>query len=546
MKITVRSAVADILKQEKTEYVFGYNGRNITYLYQAITDETDIKIILNRQEGNAAYMADGYARITKKPSVIFTTSGPGATNLVTGLSTSFMDSIPIVAICASSSTFSFGRNGVQDGSGLGTNPEQKAIFKACCKQAILVPSPESVPNILRGAFRISKSGRQGPVYVEVPIDFWNRKIEYERISTDKSRNISLHSCNEINSKMIEKELYESKHPFIVIGEGAEEPNLQNKLNNFLNKTKIPFTVSPIGKNYIDEYNELYMGSMIELGSDRRAHEYMRRSDFILFLGDRMQEWEMNWYDKTLIDNAKIAQIDIDPGEIGRVYPIDFSAVGSISSFIDLIEINEHYNSHELRGEVYRLSEQINKERRYKDDNGINPININNIVEEQAAEDGSIVCDTGCNKKMTVMKFRTNLSQNFVVADKNGPMGYSVPAALGVALATKKEVVCFVGDGGFQMSLNELGTAMEYGLKVIFVIHNNGGCSSIMDLNIINFGKTCADSFHNPDFAKIAESYNLIGYRAKTTEEFGAVFKKAQKSDKSVIIDAQVNQSIMSW
>jgi len=545
MKIEVRSAVADILKQENIEYTFGYTGGHISHLYQSVYD-VGIKIILNRQEGNAAYMADGYARITKKPAVVLATAGPGATNMVTGLSSALMDSIPMVAICATAPTSTFGRNAVQDGSGRGRNPEQKAMFKACCKQAMLAPSPEAIPDMVREAFRIAISGRPGPVYVEIPSDFWNVEIEYESVEENKYKNTVLPGCNLVESEAIEEMLYKSKHPLIVIGEGADEEGIREKLSKLLSATKIPFAVSPIAKNYVDEHDELCLGSMRSEGNDKRAHEYMRRSDFILFLGDRMHHWEMDWHDKTLVENAKLAQVDSDYDEIGRVFPVDLSVVGSISSFIDLINKKKHKNSKELQKEAVKLNSDVSRERRYKDGDGINPFNINNIVEEEMARDGSVICDTGYNKLMAIMKFRTNLFQNFIVADKNGPMGYSVPASLGVALATDKEVICFVGDGGFQMSLNELGTAMEYGLKVIYIIENNEGCSMIKSVNESRYNRTCADSFNNPDFIKIAEGYKLEGCRVETIEEFEKIFKKAQKSDRSVVIDAKIDQSAMTW
>lgn len=260
----------------------------------------------------------------------------------------------------------------------------------------------------------------------------------------------------------------------------------------------------------------------------------------------MQEWEMSWYNNTLIKNAKLAQVEPDYSEIGRVFPVDFSAIGSISSFIKQVDIKKHNQSAKLKEEIIELEKQFPRLKRYEDGDGINPFNINNIAEELAAVDATIVCDTGYNKSMAIMKFRTKLSQNFIVADKNGPMGYSVPAALGAALETGKEVICFVGDGGFQMTLNELGTAMEYGLKVIYIIENNCGCQMIVNGNIRDFGSKCADTFKNPDYVKMAESYYLKGYRVKTTGEFEKVFKLAQKDEKSVIIDAKTDQSKMIW
>jgi acetolactate synthase-1/2/3 large subunit len=545
MKTDVKSAIADILKHEGVEYVFGYTGGHIMQMWEA-ANNAGIKLILNKQEGNGVYMADAFARLTKKPAVVLGTAGPGATNMTTGLATALLDSVPIIAIGASVDTKAFGRNAVQDGSGRGRATEQRLVFKAVCKQAMLAPSPEAVPLMAREAFRIALSGRPGPVYLEIPSDFWDKEIDYESIEASQYKNTNLPDCPRADVEAIIKKFYDSKHPMILIGEGALEPGIQEKMMKFLNGLKVPFGVSPLAKNIVDEYYPFYLGVARAEGKTQKIYEYMRESDFILFLGDRMQEWELNWYDRSLVEKAVLAQVDPDWDEIGRVFPIDYSAVGSISSFIGLFPPEAHRNSGQLEKEVEDLNKKFPREERLKDGNGINPLNINNIVEELAADDATIVCDTGYAKTMAILKFRTKLSQNFIVADKNGPMGYSVPAALGAALATNKEVICFSGDGGFQMSLNELGTALNYGLKVIYIIENNGGCISIADFHKSVYGHHCAATFKNPDFSKLAESYGMQGFTVRTTEEFEKAFKQAQKEKTSVIIDAKIDQSVMVW
>lgn len=545
MKKDVKSAIADILKQEGVEYVFGYTGGHIMHMWEA-ANNAGIKLILNKQEGNGVYMADGYARITKKPSVVLGTSGPGATNMVTGLASALLDSIPIIAIGATVSTPAFGRNAVQDGSGRGNATEQRLIFKASCKQAMLAPTPQAVPTMIREAFRLAVSGRPGPVYVEIPSDFWNIEINYNSIDASTYKNMHIPKCNVDDCKTIAEQFYKAKHPFIIVGEGAEEKGIEEILMKFLNTVHVPFAASPIAKNYVDEYNQLYLGIPRDEGKKQKVYDYMRASDFILLLGDRMQEWEVRWYDDTLTKNATLAQVDPDYSEIGRVYPAGYSAVGSISSFIESIDVKPHGQASAMKNEIEELVKSYPHKDRYSDSKGINPLNINTVVEKNIAKDAVIVCDTGYAKSMAIMKFRTKRPQQFIVADKNGPMGYSVPAALGAALATGKEVVCFVGDGGFQMTLQELGTAMNYGLKVIYVIENNGGCVSIVDFHTSVYGHHCADTFHNPDFVKIAEGYGMKGYRVETTEAFKNAFIEAQKEKTSVVIDALVDQGSMVW
>jgi acetolactate synthase-1/2/3 large subunit len=545
MKKDVKSAVADILRLEGVEYVFGYTGGHIMHMWEA-ANNAGIKLILNKQEGNGVFMADGYARITKKPSVVLGTAGPGVTNMVTGLANALLDSVPIIAIGATVETSAFGRNPVQDGSGRGSSTEQRLIFKASCKQAMLAPTPQAVPAMMREAFRLAISGRPGPVYVEIPSNFWNVEIDYESVGVSMYKNTHIPKCEENDCRIIAEHFYKAKHPFIIVGEGAEETGIEDVLMNFIDKVGVPFAVSPIAKNYVDEHHRLYLGVPRDEGKKQKIYDYMRASDFILFLGDRMQEWEVRWYDDTLVKNALLAQVDPDYSEIGRVYPVNYSAVGSISSFIKTTDLKTHSQAVVLKNEVEELVKLYPHKDIYPDGKGINPLNINTVVEKYVTKDAVLVCDTGYAKSMAIMKFRTKRPQRFIVADKYGPMGYSVPASLGARLATGKEVVCFVGDGGFQMTLQELGTAMNYDLKVIYIIENNGGCMSIVDFHNSKYGHHCADTFINPDFVKIAEGYGMKGYCVKTTDAFEKAFLEAQKEKTSVVIDARVDQSSMVW
>lgn len=545
MKKDAKSSIADILKQEGVKYVFGHTGGHIMHMWEAVNN-AEMKVIFNKQEGNAVYMADGYTRMTGAPSVILGTAGPGATNMLTGIATAYLDSIPLVAIGATVASSAFGRNPIQDGSGRGRATEQRLAFKAVCKQAMLAPAPREIPHMVREAFRIALSGRPGPVYIEIPSDFWNIEIDYKRIKPQQYKNTTIPRCNLKECQEINKALQAAKRPLIVIGAGAEEKGINTKLERFLQTTQIPFSVAPIAKNYVDEFNPLYLGVMRGAGKTQKVYEYMRKSDFVLFLGDRMQQWEMNWYDDSLTKKAKIAQVDPDETEIGRVYPVNLSSVGSVSSFIDSVAHKKHKNSNQLKKDIETLKKKFPRKKNHKDGKGINPLNLNNIIEEMASKDATIVCDTGYAKSMAIIKFRTNHKQRFLVADNNGPMGYSVPAALGAALATGKEVICFVGDGGFQMSLNELGTALNYNLKVIYIVQKNKGCASLTNIHLRTYGHHCATTFENPSYIKIAEGYGMKGYTVKDAEELKEAFTQAKKDKNSVIIEAEVDQSLMVW
>jgi acetolactate synthase-1/2/3 large subunit len=545
MKIDVKSAIVDILKREGVEYVFGHTGSHIMDLWEGIY-QSGLKIILNKQEGNAVYMADAYARISKKPSIVLGTLGPGVSNMVTGLTTANMDSVPVIAIGGTVTASESGRNSMQESSGRGRSPEQRLIFKACCKQAMFAPGPGAVPDLIREAFRVANTGRKGSVYLEIPDDYWNMKIDYKPLRTFQYQNSILPSCDPEKVKEIITQLYKAKQPLIMIGEGAEEKGISKLLMTYLDKVRIPFTVSPLAKNFVDEFDQYCLGAARGSGKTQKVYEYMKKSDFMLFLGARMHDPEMGWDNKSLVQNAKLAQVDIDEQEIGRVYPIDYSVVGSVSSFIQAVSHKKHPRAATLLKEIETLKKSYPRLKRYPDGKGINPHNIVNIVEELSNKDTAFVTDTGYVKGMSIVKLRTKLTQKFIVSDKNGSMGYGLPASLGASLAIKKQVVCLVGDGGVQMSINELGTAMNYGLKPIIIVFNNGGCVCVMDFHASKHGHYCAAAFKNPNYAKIAEAYGFKGYKVKSAKEFENVYKKAVKTNVGVVIDAIVDQSTMVW
>lgn len=547
MKTTVRAAIADIFKLECVDYVFGHTGGHIMLLWDAV-DKARIKTVFNKQEGNATYMADAYARLSGKASVVLGTSGPGIQNTVTGLASAYLDSIPVIAIGAGVSTEAAGRNALQESSGRGRATDQLMIFKGITKQATLAQSPDSIPQLVREAFRTALSGRPGPVYIEIPSNFWNVQIEYNSIKPARYKNTNTPLCNVDDCKKIAEALYKAERPVILIGEGALENEIGPKLINFINKIKVPFYVSPKAKDFTDEYHDLYIGALRWHRKMPKEYGYLVSSDFILFLGDRMGQWEFEWGYENIFKVAKLAQIDPDPSEIGKVYNVDFSAVGSISSFIESTDFKAHKNSNLMLEEAKKYNYKLIRPRRYPDKGGMNPLNLNNIIEESIPDECVVVADTAFAGSMAINKFRTRLSQRFLISDNNSPMGYSLPAAIGASFYFNKTVVCLIGDGSFQMTCNELGTLMNYANKVIFVVEDNGGCMSIKTFldSVVGKSNPKITTFINPDFTKIAEAYGMIGLVACSTKEFEDCFKKALNSKNATIIDAKINQSLMEW
>lgn len=546
MKKDVKLAIADIIKMEGVEYAFGYTGGHISPMWVAL-HQAKIKTILNRQEGNGVYMADAVARLTRKPVVALGTSGPGVQNMVSGIASAYLDSIPLIIIGAGVPTFAAGRNALQESSGRGRATNQLDIFKACTKSAMLAPDPEAVPDMVRDAFRTALSGRPGPVYIEVPSDWWDRNINYEKIDPDRYKNLTQPLCDPVEVMKIAKAFYAAGHPFIIIGEGAEAPGIENKLGKFLRAVKVPFAVAPMAKSYVNEYDNYVFGGMRSTRPDMPVNNFMRSSDFILFLGDRLAQWEMGWtYNrKEIFGSAKLAQVDIDPNEIGRAYDVDYSCLGGIADFISQWPIKKHSQADNLLKEVKNLQATNNNQIMF-DEQGLNPMAVVKLIEHQTKSDAIITCDTGYTITLGVAKLRTRAGQKFIASDKNSPMGYALPAAIGAGLVTNKEVICLIGDGSFHMTANELALLSEYKAKVIFLVFNNGGCHSIRDRQNMGYGTTVNTMFKNPDLVAVARGYGLDAYHAATPEELEQSFIKAKRSRKSVLIEIKINQSLVEW
>jgi acetolactate synthase-1/2/3 large subunit len=533
LKTKVRDLVTNILLQSEIEYIFGHTGDNILALWQSIKN-TKIQTIFNKTEFGAVFMADGYSRASEKLGVILTTGGPGATNMITPLATAYLDSVPLLAISGGAMSNQFGRNAFQEGSGRGRSIEQRLSMKAVCKKAMLAPSPESVEDMLLDALREAQSGRPGPVYIEVPSDFWEIEVSSNYKTHQQYQNIVPAETNQAASEKILEKIYESSYPLVMIGEGALERNISQKIMAALKTLKIPFCVSPLGKNTVDEFDEYYLGSGYV---SKNVHSYLKDCDFILQLGLRLQP---DFFDNADLNKIQLAQVDSDPLEIGRSFPVDYSVVGSITSFLSIIPSMSHKNSQLLLDKINQINTTNKQVFSCKSLTEVYPPDLNKIVSELSPKDTVIVCDTGYTKARVVHEYRTNIDQKILVSDRNGCMGYSVPAAIGAAIAGDREVVCFCGDGGFQMSFNELGVALNYGLKVIYILENNGGCSSIFDYNMQVYGNHFMDTFNNPDFKKLAESYEFTGFTARTKEQFSYAFKEALLANNTVIINTHVS------
>jgi len=534
VRVKVRNLIANILEDEGVEHIFGHTGDNILAMWQSIRP-TAITPVFNKTEFGAAFMADGYSRTSGKLGVVFTTGGPGATNLATPFATAYLDSIPLLAISGAAVSSDVGKNAFQEGSGRPRSIEQRLCLKAVCKKAMLAPSPEAVATMLLDGIREACSGRPGPVYLEIPSDFWDLEVDSDYKPNQLYKNITPPEVNQKESRLIIGQLYASSYPLLMIGEGVLDKNIGKSIMDCIDRLQIPFCVAPLGKNLVDEFHDLYVGSGYQ---STAVHQYLEKCDYLLLLGVRLQP---DFFDNKDLASITLAQVESDPLEVGRSFPVDFSAVGSTASFLRNIPKRAHKRSPELLEYLSTINDgqiQLNK----SPETCIDPLAINQTVVALAPKNTIIVCDTGYTKARIVHEYRTHLEQKIVLSDRNGCMGYSIPASIGATIASDNLVVCFCGDGGFQMGLNELAVAMNYDLKVIFIIEDNGGCGSISDYNFVTYGNRYLSTFKNPNFEMLAKSYGFNSFGARDIKTFHHQFSQALKHEGASLIHTKVTSN----
>lgn len=494
----VADIMADILKKHEVEIVFGYPGAAICPFFDSLS-KSGIKIVLTRQEQNAAHAANGYARITSKVGVCAATSGPGALNLITGIATAYMDSVPIIAITGQVSSELIGRDVFQEADITGA-------VEPFVKHSYLVKSKLELPHILNEAFYIANSGRKGPVLIDVPIDIQLSEADFE--ADDK---IQIRGYNPMplpSEKAIAEAataLENSSNPLICVGGGVfSSPNAEKEIAEFAKSRNIPIVSTLMGLSAISPAHPCYIG-MIGVHGTREANLALTKTDLLLLAGARVGDRAIA-SPRGICKSAKIIHIDIDNAELNKNIATDISVYGDVGEVISSLKAKtsrrfEDYTSKlsvaptPLKGKI-KPTEFVRTLCRLADDNAV------------------IVADVGQHQLWSARGY--SLPQGrFLSSGGMGTMGYSLPAAIGAALANKaRQVIAICGDGGFQMNMMELATLLEQGLNIKLCIMNNSGLGMIRELqqHEYNGNEVAVDMPSSPSFTKLCEAYSIKSAR----------------------------------
>ena len=530
--------IMEALHEEGVEIVFGYPGGAALNIYDETYKQKYFKHVLVRHEQAATHAADGYARASGKVGVALVTSGPGFTNAVTGLATAYSDSIPIVLISGQVPTFMIGTDAFQEIDAVG-------ISRPCVKHNYLVRSIEELPRIIKEAFYIAKSGRPGPVHIDIPKDITSKIGDFEY-----PKEISIPTYKPTlkgNSKQIKKAaeaIVEAKRPLLYIGGGAVASNASELIRKFSAKTGIPAVETLMGLGVLDDKDELNLG-MVGMHGSYAANMAMSETDLVIALGSRFCD-RVTGRTSEFAKHAKIIHIDVDPSSISKIINAHFPIVGDLSNVLEelILKTDTKPENYAEWREILTRYDKLNPLGYDDSDEVLKPQWVIEQTAKIVGEDAVIATDVGQHQMWVAQFYPFNRPRQLVTSGGLGTMGYGLPAAIGAKAAKpEKLVVNFTGDGSILMNIQELMTAFESKLPVVNIILNNRFLGMVRQWQTFFYEKrySSTDLSLEPDFVKIAEGFGGVGYVCATKEEFKKALKDAINSGKTAMIDVRIDR-----
>ena len=534
MKLNGSQILIECLKREGVDVLFGYPGGTIMPFYDALYDEKEIRHILTRHEQGAAHAADGYARATGRVGVCVATSGPGATNLVTGIATASMDSVPLVAITGQVPTALIGTDAFQEADVTG-------ITAPITKHNYLVKDVSELARTVREAFFIAQTGRPGPVVIDIPKDVLTSEADFhypKRVALLGYKTV--HAGHTSQIAMAAKEITKAKTPLILCGGGVKLANAADELRAFVEKTHIPVTTTLMAIGTFPETHPLALG-MLGMHGTAYANYAMCETDLVIALGTKFSD-RITGRVAEFAANAKIIHIDIDPAEIGKTVRVDIPIVGDLKE--TLIELTAAV---EARPATSPWLENIAYWKEHyplasHNPDTLNPQMIMEAIYEVTNGEALIVTEVGQNQMWAAQYYTYTKPRSLITSGGLGTMGYGFPASLGVKYAfPDKDVFDIAGDGSIQMNIQELATAVYNDLDVNIVIMNNGYLGMVRQWQELFYSKRYASTplAGNPDFVKLAEAYGAVGMRVKEIDELKPALTKALETDNTCLIDCLI-------
>ena len=549
MQLNGAEIVIECLKEQGVDTVFGYPGGAILNVYDELYKHRDeIRHILTSHEQGAAHAADGYARATGKVGVCLATSGPGATNLVTGIATAYMDSSPIVAITCNVPNNLLGKDTFQE-------IDITGVTMPITKQNFMVRDVKDLAKTIREAFFIAKTGRPGPVLIDILKDVTAAEVEFEPLSKENERNgilIENHSNlkriaeinipSEENIKKVAELINNSERPFIYAGGGIGISGAEKELLELAEKANIPVSESLMARSSFPANHPLCTW-MIGMHGTKASNMGVTECDLLISLGSRFS-------DRVILDsskfaqNAKVVHIDIDPAEINKNIPAYTSLVGDLKQILNrLIPSVEKKERKKWIEQIQAWKKEYPECYDKKPEHSINPKFICECINKIAGENTFITTEVGQHQMWTAQFYPFTKPRTFITSGGLGTMGFGTGAAMGVQFADKNNrVVHIAGDGSFRMNCNELATIQHYNLPIVIIVVDNHALGNVRMWQRLFYGKRFSQTTldFGPDWCKLADAYGIKGYKASNAKEFEKVFKEAFEAKKPAVIDAEVD------
>jgi len=541
MKLRGAEILLQCLQREGVDTVFGYPGGAMLPIYDALYS-SDIRHILARHEQGAAHAADAYARVTGKVGVCLATSGPGATNLVTGIATAYMDSIPMVCLTGQVGTALIGRDAFQEADITG-------ITLPITKHNYLVENTEDLEQVIREAFYIARTNRPGPVVVDLPKDIMERVIDWEPQNQEVNiRGYRVMKGFNSGQVIAAVELIrKAERPIIYAGGGVISSNASEQLRQLAEEQKIPVTTTLMGMGCFPSAHYLSLG-MLGMHGTRYANYAIGESDLLIAVGVRFDDRVTGKID-TFAPHAKVIHIDIDAAEIGKNVAVDIPIVGDVQSVLQAINSRlqpvDEKERQEWQGMIDRWKDEYPLRYGSSPEGRIMPQHIVEKISELTQGEAIITTEVGQHQMWAAQYYRFKHPRSFITSGGLGTMGFGFPAAIGAKVARPDlPVIDIAGDGSIQMNIQELGTAVQYKLPVIICIFNNQFLGMVRQWQSLFYeGRySYTDISLQPDFVKVAEAYGAVGIRVKDMNEVDDALRQAlQVTDRPVVIDFWVDR-----
>ncbi len=553
MKLSGGDMLMRALREEGVKFIFGYPGGAALHIYDAIFKQKKIEHILVRHEQGATHAADGYARATGKPGVVFVTSGPGATNAITGLATAFMDSIPLIVVSGQVASHLIGTDSFQETDMIG-------VSRPIVKHSYIVQRTEDIPSIVNEAFHIATSGRPGPVVIDIPKDITapENKFEYK-----KPKKVNLRSYQPKvhphpgQIKKAAKAILSSERPVIYAGGGAIMGNASTQLKALNKILNVPVTNTLMGLGVYPATDKHFMG-MLGMHGTYQANMAMHNADLILAIGARFDDRITNTPSKFATD-ARIIHIDVDPASISKIINADIPIVGQVKESLNALIKEIKRSKIKIDSEaISKWNDQIKEWRRLhgldhemylkkSKSKLIMPQEVVQQVYKVTKGDAYVTSDVGQHQMFAAQYYHFDKPRRWINSGGLGTMGFGLPSAMGVKLAfPNKEVVCITGEGSIQMCIQELSTCLQYGLPVKIININNQALGMVRQWQDMNYsGRHAASTYEEslPDFVKLTEAYGHKGFKVTERNKLGSTLAKAfALKDQLVFVDVYVDQS----